>query len=88
MNADDQVEGLAPPAPADDPEIVELGHIVLHHLGVVPQLPTKVLVVPNSQVHHRSVLNVTQRNHFESRRKGLVRPPVAWKRCTQNIWRT
>ena len=88
MDADDQAEGLPPPAPPDDPEVVELGHVVLHHLGVVPQLPTKVLIVADSQVHHRPVLNVTQGNHFESRGKGLVRPPMAWKRCAENIRRT
>ena len=55
VDADDEVEGLPPPAPPDDPEVVELGHIVLHHLGVVPQLPTKVLIVADSQVHHRPV---------------------------------
>ena len=85
MDADDQAEGLPPPAPPDDPEVVELGHVVLHHLRVVPQLPAKVLIVPDSQVDHRAVLDVTQCDHFESRRKGLVRSPVAWKRCAQNI---
>ena len=85
VDADDQAEGLPPPAPPDDPEVVELGHVVLHHLGVVPELPTKVLIVADSQVHHRPVLNVTQRNHFESRGKGLVRPPMVWKCCTENI---
>ena len=84
-DADDEVEGLPPPAPPDDPEVVELGHVVLHHLGVVPQLPAKVLIVPDSQVDHRAVLDVTQCDHFESRRKGLVRSPVAWKSCAQNI---
>ena len=66
MDADDQVEGLPPPAPPDDPQVVELGHVVLHHLRVVPQLPTKVLIVADSQVDHCAVLYVTQRNHFES----------------------
>ena len=84
-DADDQVEGLPPPAPSDDPEVVELGHVVLHHLRVVPQLPTKVLIVADSQVHHRPVLYVTQRNHFEGRGKGLVRPPMVWKCCAENI---
>ena len=63
---DDEVEGLAPAAPADDPQVVELGHVVLHHLRVVPQLSAKVLVVPDPQVDHRPVLYVTQRDHFES----------------------
>ena len=85
VDADDEVEGLPPPAPPDDPEVVELGHVVLHHLRVVPQLPAKVLIVPDSQVDHRAVLDVTQGDHFESRRKGLVRSPVAWKSCAQNI---
>ena len=66
VDADDEVEGLAPAAPADDPQVVELGHVVLHHLRVVPQLSAKVLVVPDPQVDHRPVLYVTQRDHFES----------------------
>ena len=66
FDADDEVEGLAPAAPADDPQVVELGHVVLHHLRVVPQLSAKVLVVPDPQVDHRPVLYVTQRDHFES----------------------
>ena len=82
---DAQVETLAAAAPTNKPEIVELGHVVLHHLRVVPQLPAKVLIVPDSQVDHRAVLDVTQCDHFESRRKGLVRSPVAWKSCAQNI---
>ena len=88
VDADDEVEGLAPAAPADDPQVVELGHVVLHHLRVVPQLSAKVLVVPDPQVDHRPVLYVTQRDHFESRRQGFVRPPVAWKRCAKDVWGT
>ena len=66
FDADNEVERLAPAAPADDPQVVELGHVVLHHLRVVPQLSAKVLVVPDPQVDHRPVLYVTQRDHFES----------------------
>jgi hypothetical protein len=56
---------LAAAAAANNPEIVELCHVVLHDGGVVAQLPAEVLVVPHPQVHHRPVVYVTQRYHLQ-----------------------
>jgi hypothetical protein len=56
---------LAAAAAANNPQIIELCHIVLHDGGVVAQLTAKVLVVPHPQVHHRPVVNVAQRYHLK-----------------------
>ena len=51
--------------PADEPEIVELGHLVLHDGRAVPQLGAVVLVVARSQCDYRPVRHVAQRDHLE-----------------------
>ena len=71
---DVQVETLPPPAPPDKPEIVELGHVVLHHGRVVPQLPTEVLVVAGPEGDHGAVANLAEGDHLEGHRQRLVRP--------------
>ena len=58
---------LAAAATANDPEVIELCHVVLHDGSVVAQLPAEVLIVPHPQVHHRTVLHVTQRYHLQRR---------------------
>ena len=51
--------------PPDEPEIVELGHLVLHDGRAVPQLGAVVLIVARSQGHYRPVRHVAQRDHLE-----------------------
>ena len=60
------VETLPSPTSSDYPQIVELGHVVLHHGRVVPQLPTEVLVVAGPEADDCSVLHITEGDHFES----------------------
>ena len=61
---DGQVEALAPATATDEAKIVELGDVVLHDCGVVPQLATEVLIVAGSQGDHSPVIDLTQRNHL------------------------
>jgi len=67
---------LTSAAPADEPQIVELGHLVLHQGSAVAQLRAKVLVVARSYGHGRAVRNLAERHHLERHRKRLVGPPV------------
>ena len=69
---DVQVEALAAATAANEAEIVELGDVVLHDGRVVPQLPTKVLIVASSQSDHSPIIDLTQGNHFEGGGKSFV----------------
>ena len=61
---DVQVEALPPAAPSNEPQVVELGHVVLHDGRVVAQLAAEVLVIPRPQGHHRAVSHLAQRDHL------------------------
>ena len=50
--------------PPDEPEIVELGNLVLHDGRAVAQLRAVVLVVARTQSHDRPVRHVAQRDHL------------------------
>ena len=61
---DVQVEALPPAAASDEPEVVELGHVVLHDGRVVAQLAAEVLIIPRPQGHNCAVRHLAQRNHL------------------------
>ena len=82
---DVQVETLPSPAATNKPQIVELGHVVLHHGRVVPQFPTEVLVVPRPEGDHGAVVDLAEGDHLEGRGEGLVAPPVGWESGAENI---
>lgn len=63
-------------APADEPQIVELSHLILHHRRGVPQLGTVVLVVSRPHSHHGPIPDVPKRDHLERHRQRLIRPPM------------
>ena len=65
---DAQIEALAATAPTNKPEIIELGHVVLHDGRVVPQLPAKIFIVSSPEADYSSVLDITEGDHFESHR--------------------
>lgn len=71
-------KGLTSSAPSDEPKIVELGHLVLHQRGRVPQLGAAVLVVTSANGHQSAVADVSKGHHLEGHWQGLVRPPVGW----------
>ena len=87
FDADDEVESLAPAAPADDPQVVELGHVVLHDGRVVEELAAEVLVVADPQTAHSAVLDITEGDHFKGHRQGLVAPPVSGQLGAEDIGR-
>ena len=59
---------LASSRPADESEIVELCHLVLHDGGAVAKLAAVVLVVAGSQGDEGAVHDVAQRDHLECHR--------------------
>ena len=59
---------LTSSAPSDEPQVVELGHLVLHDGAAVPQLRTEVLVVAGPHRDHGAVPHVAQRHHLERHR--------------------
>ena len=67
---------LTPSAPADEPEVVELGHLILHEGRRVPELGAAVLVVTRAHGHHRAVADLAEGHHLERHRQSLVRAPV------------
>ena len=53
---------LTSTASTDEPKIVELGHLILHHRG--------------THCHQGPVTDLAQGYHLERYRKRLVRPPM------------
>ena len=75
---DVQVEALPPAAASDEPQVVELGHVVLHDGRVIAQLAAKIFIVSSPEADYNSVLDITEGDHFESHWQSLVTPPVCW----------
>ena len=73
---------------ADESEVVELGHLVLHDGRAVPQLGAVVLVVAGAERDDGAVVDVAQRDHLERHRKRLVRAPVGRQLRAQERRRT
>lgn len=67
---------LTPATSAHEAQIVELGNLVLHDGGAVPQFAAKVLVVTGGHGDHRAVADLAQGHHLERHRQGFVRAPV------------
>ena len=82
---DAQIEALAATAPTNKPEIIELGHVVLHDGRVVPKLPTEVLVVASPEADHGPVADLAEGDHLEGGWQSLVAPPVRGKRGAENV---
>lgn len=61
---------------ADEPQVVEFGHLILHQRGAVAQFRAKVLVVARAYCDRCTVRHLAQRDHFERHRQRLVGPPV------------
>ena len=70
------ISRLTSPASPDEPQIVELGHLVLHEGGRVPQLGAAILVVARANGDQRAVPDLAESDHLERDREGLVRPPM------------
>ena len=64
MDGDDQVEALAPPRPAHEPQVGELGHALRQVGVVVPQLSPVVLVIARTQADHRAILYITETHNL------------------------
>lgn len=67
---------LTTPTAADESQIVEFGHLILHHRRTVAQLGAPVLVVARVYRDHRAVAHVRQRHHLEGDRQRFVAAPV------------
>lgn len=68
---------LTSSAPAHEAEVVEAGHLVLHHRGGVPQLGRVVLVVPGHHGDQGPVRNVAEGHDLRGGRQasdGSVTP--------------
>jgi hypothetical protein len=69
-------DSLTSSAPADEPQIVELGDLVLHDGRRVSQLGAVVLVVAGLDGDDGAVADVAESDHLEGDRQRLVGPPV------------
>ena len=69
---------------ADEPQIVELGHVILDGGAAVAQFGGPVLVVTSPQRHQRPVVDVAEADDAEGRRQRLVGAPVTRQRCTEH----
>jgi len=76
LDCDEDCEGLAPPAPPHEPQVAELGELVLHDGGAVPDLPAVVVIVPTLDTHQGSIRDLLEREDFESCRESFVTSPV------------
>lgn len=84
LDANGDREGLAASTAADEAQIVELGHLVLHHGLVVAHLPAVVLIVAGLDCDYGSVLDIVQGDHFEGAGKALVAAPVVGQGGAEN----
>jgi len=69
-------KGLTSAAPADEPEVVELGDLVLHQRGGVPQFRATILVITSADRHQSPIPDLAEGDHFKRHWKGLVGSPV------------
>lgn len=81
-------ERLSAAAATDEPQVVEFGHLVLHHGCVVAKLSAPVLVVSGFDRDDCVVRNVVQSDDFEGTREAFVRSPVIRQHGAQNRGRT
>ena len=65
---------------ADEPEIVELGHVVLHDGRGVAEFGAPVLVVAGADGDQSAVVDSAEANDAKSRRQRLVGAPVGGQR--------
>lgn len=84
LDADGDREGLSSAAASNESQIVEFGHLVLHHGLVVAHLPAVVLIVAGLDCDDGAVLNVVQGDHFEGAREALVAAPVIGQRRAED----
>ena len=66
--------------PSDEPQIVELGHVVLDDGGGVPQLGAPVFIVAGADGDQSAVLDAAEADDAEGRRQRLVGAPVRGQR--------
>lgn len=72
---------LTSPTPADEPQVVELGNLILHHSRAVPEFCGAVLVVAGSNGDQRPISDFSKSDHFERHWESFVGPPVWRKDC-------
>ena len=58
VDRDRHSEALPPPAPAHEPQVRELGELVLHDGGAVPDLPAPVVIIAALDTHQGPVRNL------------------------------
>ena len=76
-----QIEsGLTSTGPANEPQIVEFGHVILDDSGGVAQLGAPVLVVAGADGDQSAVLDAAEAHDAECGRQRLVGPPVGGQR--------
>lgn len=76
---------LTPSAATDEPQIVELGYLVLDQSGRVAQLGRAVLVIAGFERDGRAVRHLGQYDHLERAGQRLVGPPVGGQCAAQHV---
>ena len=87
MNKTTLYKELTSATPADEPEVIKLGHLILHDRRAVSKLRTIVLVVACPHSDQGAVQHVPQGHHFEGDRQSLVGSPV-WRKDRADKMRT
>lgn len=67
---------LTSAAAADESQVIEFRHLVLHDSRAVPQLRTVILVVTSTHGDHSTIAHVTEGYYFEGYRQRLVGAPM------------
>lgn len=81
MHIDSRTSSAAP----DEPQVVELGDLVLDQGGTVAQLGRTVLVVAGFERDGRAVRHLGQYDHLERTGQRLVGPPVRGQCAAQHV---
>ena len=63
---------------SDEPQVIELCHLILHESSRVPQFRATVLIISRPHGDKGAITDLPQSHHFESHRQSFIRTPVRW----------
>lgn len=79
---------LTSSTPADEPEVIEFGHLVLHDGCTVPKFGTAVFVITGSDCDDCAVHDFAESHDFEADWEGFVRAPMSGEYRAHDVGRT
>lgn len=79
---------LTSTASADEPQVVELGDLILHQSRRISQLGAAVLIVTSANGHKGAVAHLAESHDLECHRESLVGPPMRGQNGADQVRRS